>query len=538
MTPIIECSPNFSEGRRQAVIDAIVDAIRAAGVQVLETQADAEQNRAVVRFAGAPEAVAQAALAGAAVAVAHIDLGGHTGTHPRIGAVDVIPFAPVAGFTLEECAALARRVGEQLAEQHDLPVYLYAAAAGRPDRRDLAVIRDGQYEGLRDAIAGDPARAPDFGPKRLGPAGAVAVGARPLPIRCTLWLDGPAASGVAGAEHPADAQSPAPPPAGIGAATMIAAALDRDSGGLAHVGARATADAAHGAGIVLTLGRHDQTPLARVVELARLEAARHGARIAAAEIQGLVPQSALLDAAAWHLGLVRFAPEQIIENRLDRSIQAVVPEARGGSVSPRDFVASVAADNATPGGGSVAAVAGALGAALAGMVAGLTVGRAKYAAVDDKMARVRNEAQALQGELLDLMVADSAAYQSVMDAYGLPRATAEESAARREAIQRALRRATETPLETMRHAVKALSLVLAAAEHGNANAVSDAGVAGYVALASAQGAALNVETNVIGLSNLDEGDRYRREAAELLREARQLAEGVDRTVRARIAGSQ
>ncbi len=510
MRPIVECSPNFSEGRRQDVIDAIVEAIQGGGVHVLAVQADPEQNRSVIRFAGEPAAVERAALAGGAAAIARIDLTQHSGSHPRIGAVDVIPFAPVAGATIEDCVALARRVGEAVATPLDLPVYLYGEAALRPERRDLAAIRDGQYEGLRDAIATDPARAPDFGPARLGPAGAVAIGARHPQVHCTVWLGGGAAK-----------------------AGQVAGAVDRRSGGLAHVEARVVEDDERGAGIVVTLARCDETPLPRVIEALRSEAARQGVAIVATEIIGPVPQAVLLGAAAWYLQLDGFAADQIIESHLAYPTDPAVPAAPG----PEAFVAGVAADNPTPGGGSVAALAGALGAALCHMVASLTIGRSRYADAEADMQQLRASAASVQSSLVDLIATDSAAFEGVMSAYRLPRATADEAAARRAAIQAALRQATEVPLDIMRYAVEVLHLAYTAAEQGNASAVSDAGVAGYMALAAAQSASLNVDINISGLRNIEDGDRYRRENSDLLRQARQLAEGVDRVVRARIAGS-
>jgi glutamate formiminotransferase/formiminotetrahydrofolate cyclodeaminase len=516
MPPIVECSPNFSEGRRQDVIDAIVDAIRSSGVQVLTVQADPEQNRALVRFAGEPEAVLHAALAGAAVAAERIDLTQHSGTHPRIGAVDVIPFAPVAGLTVEDCALLARRLGEMLATTLDLPVYLYAEAALRPERRDLSAIREGQFEGLRDAIASDPLRAPDFGPMQLGTAGAVAVGARHPQIHVTVWLD------VDDAEI----------------AGQVAAGVDRRSGGLTHVEARVIEDADRGAALVVTLARADQTPLPRVVEALRREAARHGVRVVSTEILGPVPVAVLVDAASWYLQIEGFQPEQIIENHLIHPAPGANMSGPGRSdATPQAFVAAVAADGATPGGGSVAALAGALGAALCQMVAGLTVGRARYADAEGDMQQLRAAADRVQSDLLGLMSTDSAAFEAVMAAYRLPRATTEEATARRDAIQSALRTATEVPLEVMRYAVEVLHLAQTAAELGNASAVSDAGVAGYMALAAAQSASLNVDINITGLRNIEDGDRYRRENSDLLREARLLAEVVDRSARARIAGN-
>ncbi len=508
--PIVECSPNFSEGRRAAVIEAIADAVGAAGATVLDVQIDAEQNRSVVRFAGEPPAVERAALAAAAVAVEQIDLTRHTGTHPRIGAIDVVPFAPVAGATIADCVALAERVGEALARELDLPVYLYGEAARRPERRDLAAIREGQFEGLRAAVDADGARRPDFGPARLGPAGAVAVGARHLVVHGVVRLE----------------------PAGDDLAAAVARGLAGASGGLAHVDARVVALEDGVPAVGFAVRRPDETPLPRVAAVARAEAARHGGQVAGIALRGLVPQSALVDAAAWQLQLTGFRPEQIIENHIGRTA-AAVPAAR----TAEDFVAEVASDTATPGGGSVAAMVGALGAALNQMVAGLTIGKPRYAASEAEMQRVRSQAEALRAELTQLIAVDSAAFDAVMAAYRLPRGTTDEAAARRDAIQAALRRATAVPLDIVRRALDVLKLTRIAVEHGNASAISDAGVAGIMALAAAQGASLNVDVNVIGLRDLEEGDRYRRDNAELMREARQVADEIDRFVRSKITGS-
>jgi glutamate formiminotransferase/formiminotetrahydrofolate cyclodeaminase len=508
MRPLIQCSPNFSEGRRSEVVDALVDALRAGGVTVLQVRSDPEQNRTVVTLLGGPTAVEAAVVAAAAVAAERIDLEAHTGAHPRIGATDVVPLVPVAGLTMPECVALAGRVGRRLADELNLPVFLYGEAATRPERVSLAAVRDGEYEGLRDAIEADPARAPDFGPTRLGPAGAVAVGARYPRVQLELTLTG---------ARPAVAE-------------QLCAALGETGGGLQHVQAQPLTGDEAAPRLSVLIRRPDLTPVARVVELARREAQRHGAGLQAVALIGHVPQAVLLDSAGWYLGLDALPPEQVLENN-------VLPEENEPPrVTPEAFVHAVAADAPTPGGGAVAALAGALAAALDTMVTGLTIGRPKYAEVEARMQQVRQQAVEVQAEMLRLMTADSEAFEQVMAAYRLPRGTAEEVEARRDGIQRALRRATEVPLEIMARAVEILRLARACAEHGNANAVSDAGVAGYMALAAAQSASLNVDINILGLRDLEEGDLYRRQSAELLREAHALAEAVDRDVRARIAG--
>jgi glutamate formiminotransferase/formiminotetrahydrofolate cyclodeaminase len=508
---IVECAPNFSEGRREDVVGQIAEAIRGQGVQVLDIQADPDQNRSVVRFAGEVDAVERAALAGATMAADLIDMRQHTGEHPRIGATDVIPFVPVAGVSLEDCVAMARRLGERIGHELEVPVYLYGEAATRPERQDVAVLRRGEYEGLQRDIASDAALEPDYGPLALGPAGATAVGARQPMIGLNVWLTG------GGAE----------------VAQAVAAAVRTESGGLCGVNAEgAEPETEEGPLVAIAVKRPDRVGLHRVMELVRREAHRYGAAVRSAEIVGLVPQFALLEAAEWYLQLSGFSAEQILENRL---AGAAADEAEQ-TAAPRDFVEAVASDAPTPGGGSVAALAGALAAALNRMVASLTIGREKYADVEDDMKRLRARAAELQRRMLELIDEDADAFGSVMAAYRMPHATAEESEARRDAIQTTLRHATEVPLATMRHAVEVLRLARTAAELGNATAVSDAGVAGYLAQASVQSASLNVDINVRGLRDLEEGDRYRREGQSLRQDADGLATEIDRLVRARIAG--
>lgn len=547
MSPIIAASPNFSEGRRPAVVAAIVEAMRAAGARLLEVHSDAELDRTVVQLAGSPERVHQAILEGASVAAARIDLGSQSGGHPRIGALDVVALSPVAGINLAATVELARELGRALAERLDLPVYLYAEAALRPERIALEAVRAGQYEGLREAIEGDPARAPDFGPARMGPAGAVAVGARPWPLRLRLSLSGgdrAAAEALAraldgdtgGLTAVRAALEPALPPAAGGAsgAPGGAGGASGAPGDAAAAPAEPPAAPEPGApAIDILVGRADLTPLPRVMDLARGEAARQGLAIAAWQLEGFVPQALVIEAARHGGAFPGLRAEQVIESQLIG--EAVVRPAPEAGLAA--FAAAVASDDATPGGGSVAAAVAALAAALAGMVAGLTLGRPKYAAAEARMRELRAASEACRETLLALAASDSAAFESVMAAYRLPRGTAAEGAARRAAIQAALERATENPLAVIDQSIAVLGLLQTAAEQGEASTISDAGVAGWLALAAAQGAALNVEINAMGLRDLEAGDRCRRAAAEGLREARQRADTLERLVRARLAGS-
>ncbi len=302
--PLIECVPNFSEGRRRDVVAEIATAIGAVpGVYVLHTTLDPDHHRSVITFAGSPDGVVEAAFRATATAARTIDLEQHQGAHPRIGATDVIPFVPIRGATLDDCVALARRLGRRIGDELQIPVYLYEAAATRPERRNLANIRRGDYEGLKQSLGVDPARDPDFGPLRIGSAGATAVGARPPLIAYNIYLNTD----------------------DVGVARQIARALRHANGGLRYckalgllVGGRAQ--------VSINMTDYRATPLQRAFELVRAEAARYGVVPAESEIVGLVPEDALLDAAEHYLQLNRFSRDQLLERR----IAAVMAGERAG----------------------------------------------------------------------------------------------------------------------------------------------------------------------------------------------------------------
>ena len=295
MQRIVECVPNFSEGRRKDVIDQIVASIReVAGVRVLDVESDADHNRSVLTFIGEPEAVEEAAFRSIRRAAELIDMEQHRGGHPRMGATDVVPFVPIRGVTMNDCVQMARRVGARVGNELGIPVYLYEAAATRPDRVNLANVRRGEYEGLRREIATDPQRAPDFGPRKMGRAGATAIGARPPLIAFNVYLT----------------------TNDVRIAQAIAKAVRYSSGGLRYVKALGLLVEGR-AQVSMNLTDYRKTPIARVVEMIRAEAARYGVGIATSEIIGLVPQEALLDAAVHYLQLHRFSAGQVLENRLE-----------------------------------------------------------------------------------------------------------------------------------------------------------------------------------------------------------------------------
>ncbi|NUQ19789.1 MAG: glutamate formimidoyltransferase, partial [Gemmatimonadaceae bacterium] len=368
---LVECVPNFSEGRRPEIVTAIRDAIASVeGTSILDVSSDASHNRTVVTFVVRLEHAVAAAVAGIAKARELIDLNGHRGEHPRMGAADVVPFIPLEGATMEDCIVLARQLGERVGRELDVPVFLYERAAATPARENLADVRRGEFEGLRDEIGTNPARKPDFGPEKIHPTfGAVAIGARPFLVAYNVYL-GPASN--------------------MEVAKKVAKAVRGSSGGLKGVKALAL-EVEGQAQVSMNLVDTERTPLHRAFDMVRMEAEAWGVSPTWSEIVGLVPERVLFDAAIRHVRLDRFTIDQVLERKVRGAV--------AGGESLSGFVASVAAPNPVPGGGSVAAHAGALGAALAQMVAGLTVGKKKYAVVESEMKEAALEGAALVNEL-------------------------------------------------------------------------------------------------------------------------------------------
>ncbi len=295
---LVECVPNFSEGRRQDVIDEIVAAIRSVPrVWILDVESDPDHNRSVITCVGEPEAVVDAMFRAIAKAAELINLDEHEGEHPRIGATDVVPFVPLRGVTMQDCVELARLLGQRVGEELGIPVYLYEAAATRPDRENLANIRKGEYEGLKEAIKSDPDRAPDFGPRELGPAGATVIGAREFLIAFNVYLNTD----------------------DVSVAKKIARAVRHSSGGLRYVKALGMLVGGQ-AQVSMNLTNFKKTPIFRVVEMIRREAARYGCTITHSELVGLTPLEAMLDVAQWYLQLNDFTASQVLERRLEEVI--------------------------------------------------------------------------------------------------------------------------------------------------------------------------------------------------------------------------
>ncbi len=501
MTQLVECIPNFSEGRRSEVIDQIAAAITAVqGARLLDRSSDLDHNRTVLTFAGPPEAVEEAAFRAIQTAAEWIDMDQHKGAHPRIGATDVCPFVPLSGVTMEECVALARRVGQRVGNELGIPVYLYEAAATRPERVNLENIRKGQYEGLKAEIETHPDRQPDFGPSKLPKAGATVIGARNPLIAFNVYLTTDE----------------------VEIAKKIARAIRHATGGYRYLKALGLLVEGR-AQVSMNLTNYHETPLHRVVETIRREAARYGAAIHHSELVGLVPQDALIDAAVWYTQLDVFDKGQILESRLYLDGEATSQSGKTGASSSAEncpsFIEELAAPTPAPGGGSAGAYAGAMGAALVSMVAGLTIGKKKYAAVEAEFQAVRVRAESLRKDLTQAVEDDAAAFEALMGAVKLPKETEEQRIARDAAITNATLNAAHIPLHVAEHAVEVMRLALTCAHKGNANALSDSLSGFAMARAALTAAASNVRINLNTLEDKSLGEKMLSKLTELEEQA-------------------
>jgi glutamate formiminotransferase len=466
---LVECVPNFSEGRDAAIVDAIVDAMKIPGVYLLDREMDADHNRCVITLVGEREAIQESAIRGAGKAAELIDLTQHKGAHPRMGSTDVIPFIPIEGVTLEDCVAMARHVGAEIARRFQIPVYLYEAAATTPERQNLENIRRGQFEGIRDEIATNPARKPDFGESRVHPtAGATVVGARKPLIAYNIFLNTP----------------------DVDIAKKIAKAVRFSSGGLRFV--KGAGFLVRGmAQVSMNLTDFEQTPIHRVFEFVKREAARYGVHPVSSEIVGLIPKQALEQAAEWFLQVENFDSSLILENRLAAvmSGKMAVGGLRAG-IEP--FIEQLAAPTATPGGGSAAAASGAMAAALAGMVASMSRGKKAYIQHESPLSEAIARLALLREELKAAIDADAESYTDVMKAYG----SAKEASDGNVVIAAALRQATSVPLGVAERAVEVRQIAAGLTAITNPKMSSDLTTAIALAQAALEGALANVEINL------------------------------------------
>ena len=475
-TTLVECVPNFSEGRDPAKVQAIVDAMSIPGVYLLDREMDADHNRCVITLVGEREAIQEAAIRGVGKAAEIIDLNRHQGAHPRMGAADVVPFIPIDGVTLEDCVAMARHVGAEIWKRYAIPVYLYEAAATTPERQNLENIRRGQFEGIRDEIATNPARRPDFGEPRVHPtAGTTVVGARKFLIAYNIFLN----------------------TGDVDIAKKIAKAIRFSSGGLRYV--KAAGFLVRGlAQVSMNLTDFEQTPIHRVFELVRREAARYGAVPVSSEIIGLIPKLALEQAAEWFLQVENFDSSLILENRLAAVMSGkMTPRgtAVGLSAGIAPFLERLAAPTATPGGGSAAAASAAMAAGLAHMVASMSRGKKAYLQFEMQLSEAIARLAALRAEMTAAIDADAEAYNVVMKAYRAQK----ESTADGKQVGAALCQAANVPLAVAEAAAEIARMAEALRPTTNPRMSSDLATAVALAQAAMTGALANVEINLASL---------------------------------------
>ena len=553
---IVECVPNFSEGRDKEVIRQIVTAIESSGgVKVLDVDPGEATNRTVVTFVGDPESVVGAAFAGVKRAAELIDMRRHKGAHPRMGATDVLPLIPIAGITLEECAALARDLAKRIADELHVPTYCYEAAAFRPERKNLAVCRAGEYEALPEKLA-HAETAPDFGARPydegVARTGATTVGARDFLIAVNFNLNTTStrrANAIA-----FDVREKGRP---VREGNPITGKVVKDAAGN-PVMRPGTLKATKAIGwfieeygiaqVSMNITDISVTPLHVAFDEVCRKADARGVRVTGTEIVGLVPKRALIEAGKYFLrkqhrsvgiseeeivrlavksmGLDDLKPFKPEEKVIEYLLEAQVEKTRLIDMTCKGFADETASESPAPGGGSISAYMGALGAALGTMVANLSSHKAGWDDRWEEFSDWAERGQTVMQELLHLVDEDTAAFNRIMAVFAMPKSTDEEKAARSAALQEATLYATEVPLRTMRAALAVFPIVRAMAEEGNPNSVSDAGVGALAARSAVFGARLNVRINAAGLKDRAKADVLVAEADAIAAEAERLEKEV------------
>ncbi len=552
MKQIVECVPNYSEGRDKSVIDSIVAAIASVSeVKVLDVDPGEATNRTVVTFVGEPAAVCEAAFRGAAKAQELIDMRHHHGAHPRSGATDVLPLIPVAGITLEECASLARELAKRLYEELGIPCYCYEASAFKPERKNLAVCRAGEYEALPEKIA-DPARRPDFGPDTyneiVARSGATNIGARNFLVAVNYNLNTTSTRRAMAVAFDVREKGRKAREGG----SLTGKLLKDEKGEQIWIPGTLKGCKAIGwyideygiAQVSMNITDIEATPLHVAYEEVSRAAAARGLRVTGAEIVGLVPKKVLLDAGKFYLAkqqrslgideseilkiavksmslddLKPFDPkEKVIEFLMQDEAEEAVKH-HLVRMTAEGFAKETASESPAPGGGSISAYMGALASALGTMVANLSSHKRGWDDRWKEFSDIAEQGQALMKELLDLVDEDTAAFDRIMACFGMPKGTEEEKAARAAALEEATLYAASVPLKTMEASLKTFPLLLAMAEKGNPASASDAGVGALAARAACRGAELNVRINASGLKDPKPAEPLIARATEILREA-------------------
>jgi len=600
MKKIVECVPNFSEGCDASLIKQITDQIESVkDIQLLDVDPGADTNRVVVTFIGSPEAVKEAAFRAAKRAHELIDMSKHRGSHARLGALDVCPFVPVAGVTMDECVAMANEVGRRIGEELQIPVYLYEYAATRPERKNLATIRAGEYEGLPQKLA-DPNWTPDFGPRTFNPkSGATVVGARDFLIAYNINLnttDKRYADDIAyalrerGRHKRTGNISPFYYKGKLvkfeankfpcGPCDFVASNFDDlakhyrdahgkdlaaryrelgyrdneligkevyDDGKFAHVKAVGwVVEKYQRAQISINLTNYKISPAPLVLEAAREQARQRGLVVTGSEIVGVVPYEAMFESGKFYLRRMQKSSglpyrevietaaqslglRDVVEFDIDKKVIGL-PVLDGPLVNKKvtDFVDEVSRDTPAPGGGSIAALAGSLGAALAAMVANLSIGKPEFDHQYEALNSLAEKAQIIKDQLLAAIDADTQAFNAVLEAMRLPKDSPEQHAARREAMEAGYKHATQVPVQTAKLCREALALCLAAAQAGNTAMMSDAGVGALMAHAGVQGAVYNVRINLPHIKDKIFAEEINAQLVTLLREGREVSAAVER----------
>ncbi len=559
MKQIVECVPNYSEGRDKSVIDNIVAAIGSVeGVKVLDVDPGEATNRTVVTFVGEPAAVCEAAFRGAAKAQELIDMRHHHGAHPRSGATDVLPLIPVSGITLEECASLARELAKRLYEELGIPCYCYEAAAFKPERKNLAVCRAGEYEALPEKIA-DPARRPDFGPTAyndtVARCGATNVGARNFLVAVNYNLNTTSTRRAMAIAFDVREKGRKAREGG----SLTGKLLKDEKGEQIWIPGTLKGCKAIGwyideygiAQVSMNITDIDATPLHVAYEEVSRAAAARGLRVTGAEIVGLVPKRVLLEAGKFYLArqqrslgideseILKIAVKSMSlddlkpfnpkEKVIEFLMQDEAEEARRHRLvrmTAEGFARETASESPAPGGGSISAYMGALASALGTMVANLSAHKRGWDDRWKEFSDVAEAGQLLMQELLDLVDEDTAAFDRIMACFGMPKGTEEEKATRAAAIEEATLYAASVPLKTMEASLKTMPLALEMARKGNPASASDAGVAALAARAACRGAELNVRINASGLKDKTPAQPLIERAAKILLEAEAMEELV------------
>ncbi|MDE6066672.1 MAG: glutamate formimidoyltransferase [Duncaniella sp.] len=562
-TRLVECVPNFSEGRDKNVIKAITDAICAASdVRLLDVDPGEATNRTVVTFVGEPDDVLEAAFQGIKKAAELIDMRQHHGAHPRMGATDVCPFVPVSGITLEECAELSRKLAKRVADELGIPVYCYEAAAFRPERKNLAVCRKGEYEALADRM-GTEKEGPDFGNRPFDEAaartGATTIGARNFLIAVNFNLNTTSTrranaiafdvrekgrpmreGGKPNGKPMKDADGkPITIPGTLPCTKAIGWYIDEY--GIAQVS--------------MNITDINTTPLHVAFDEVCRAANERGIRVTGTEIVGLVPKSAIVDAGRYFLHkqqrssgipeseIIRMAVKSMGLDELkpfesgEKIIEYMIADDKNKKLvdmTCRAFADETASESPAPRGGSISAYMGSLGAALATMVANLSAHKAGWDDRWKEFSDVAEQGRALVDSLLHLVDEDTEAFNGIMAVFAMPKGTDAEKAARDEAMERATEYATRVPLRTMEESVKVFPLAMQMAENGNPASVSDAGVGALAARAAVRGALLNVKINAAGLKNRQLADELVGRAEAIAKEAAELEESVLKVVESKI----